>query len=113
MELSPSAGSKPVVVSVAPSCRKRSLRQMCMLNFLFVKESATQARTCPLRAGPANPLQERATAARKAYFKTRLRRSMHEIAARSGNCQFVGTSARPTADSIVRTDEPELLTVVG
>ena|SRR5712664_2734585 len=100
MELSPSAGSKPVVVSVAPSCRKRSLRQMCMLNFLFVKESATQARTCPLRAGPREPAPREGNSCEKSLLQDQgYGGRMHEIAARSGNCQFVGTSARPTADS--------------
>ncbi len=34
-EVSPSAGSNPAPVSATPSCRKRSLRQMRMLNFPF------------------------------------------------------------------------------
>lgn len=68
-EVSPSAGSNPVLVSAIPSCRKRSLRQMRMLNFRSVKVGHPSRNMPGPERVPANLLQERANSCKKSLLQ--------------------------------------------
>jgi len=100
MELSPSAGSKPVVVSVAPKLPQEVSATNVHVEFPFCERVGDASQNVPAQSGSREPAPRESNSCEKSLLQDQgYGGRMHEIAARSGNCQFVGTSARPTADS--------------